>query len=237
MVLQNRLAAGATLVPLALAVGAETAAADPPGSNFDRGGRPLSLEPVPQSPVKGGMRMMQTVPSGRSYRCNEAGTLRRAGGSYVIGWCMEGMHIDISGAGNGAWQPGWAHGNYEHCGWFETLAHPLTPSGVYDHNCGNRRYPETHFASRLNDERYPNHVQALKTCTLYGNVRPWDTSNRTGYNPVGTLPQGAWFHWRYKSRNGKWILGRVDAGGYYDWAFVDSSCVPEPRTRAPQNDM
>jgi hypothetical protein len=241
MVSQNRLLAGASLVPLALAVGSQAAAADPPEWNYDAGGRAVTLvpDPPPKRMGKDGASAFGPVTPGRSYKCVESGTLRRAPGSYVMGWCMAGMHIDISSSPSGEWQKGWAHGNYEHCGWF-MITHPLTPSGTYDHNCGSHSYSETHFASRLNTEGFDNRVTPVKNnCPLYANVRPWDESNHTGYNQVGTLPQvHRVFNWRYKSRNGAWVLGRVENGGYYDWAFVHSSCVPDPpHTRAPQNDF
>jgi hypothetical protein len=204
----------------------------------DVGGRSLTLAPVEEG-SKPGDTTSQAVPSGRSYKCTQAGTLRRKWQSYVIGWCTVGMHIDISSSDVQGWQAGWGEGNFQHCGWFQSSTHPLVQEGLYDHNCGTNRYPESYFATAVNvaPTNDGDQVPVYGGCTRYLNVKPWSSSSTTGTDSVGTLLSTDRFFWRYRTKNNKWVLGRVERPGqsvYYDWVFVPTSCVGTPPTRAPE---
>lgn len=208
-----------------------------PSASGEVGDRPIALEPVEEQSEPGGVGP-QAVPTGRSYKCAEAGTLRRKWQSYVIGWCTVGMHIDISSGEVQGWQAGWGEGSFQHCGWFLT-SHPLVQEGIYDHNCGTNRYPESYFATAVNISPSNDgaEVPIYNSCTRYLNVRPWLTASGTpGYDSVGTIQTTDKFFWRYRSRNNRWVLGRMERPGtsvYYNWTFVHSSCVGVPPTRAP----
>lgn len=207
-----------------------------PAALADGGGRPIGIEPVPpkKTTIPGGVTTLAT--RGVSYRCNEAGTLRRAANSYVLGWCTEGMHIDISSTGAPAgWQAGWGEGNYGNCGWFMTATHSLTAEGAWDHDCGSATYPEVAFANYVNvtpaGDGTP--VPIYANCTRYLNVKPWATGATAGTDPAGTLLTTDKFYWRYQTRNNMWVLGRMERPGtsvYYDWVFVPRTCVAPPLT-------
>ena len=229
-------AIGAILVGSALLLGTGSVA------TADVGGRAPTVVPV-HSPRHGGdgATRQAAVPTGRSYKCLEPGTLRRKAGSYVIGWCTTGMHIDISSSANGAWQAGWGEGNYQHCGWFETGLHPLQQEGIFDHNCGATTYVESHFANLINSGSTSDGttVGINYACNRYANVRPWSTGAKAGMDKVGTLqPSTDTFKWRYLSKNNLWVLGRMIRPGTsvtYDWIFVERGCVGQPATRAPSS--
>ncbi|HEV7495559.1 hypothetical protein [Baekduia sp.] len=228
MVISSRVALSATLVPVALGLGAAGAA------NADVGGRPIGLVPDKTTAPKArpGVTPNATVSPGTSYRCDDSGTLRRGAGSYVTGWCTApNMHIDISSGSVNGYQSGWGEGNFQHCGWFQSSIHGLTPNGTYDHNCGGNYYNENTFATQVNvsPSNDGSPAPVLKNCAEYANVQPWNTGNMTGYDQVGTLSSSTVFLWRYKSLNNFWVLGRISpAAGVYDWVFVQAACVGAP---------
>ena len=157
-----------------------------------------------------------------------------------MGWCTVGMHLDVSSRVVEGSQNGWGEGAFQHCGWFYTNQHQLSAGGAYDHNCGTNQYPENHFASAINASPDSDgaSVTVKKNCTRYLNVKPWATGSTGGSDPVGTVLTSDRFFWRYASRNGQWVLGRMERPGtpaYYDWVFVASDCVTRPTTRAPRN--
>lgn len=207
------------------------------------GGQAPVLAPVKSKPPKGGggdVTIQQTVSTGRSYKCLEKGTLRRKHGSYIMGWCTPGMHIDISSGSIQGWQAGWGEGNFQGCGWFQSGSHALELNGVFDHNCGATEYNENYFATRINSGSTTdgNEVPIYHVCDRYANVRPWVSGSTAGMDHVGTLqPSTDIFKWRYLTKNQQWVMGRLIRDNYatyvgYDWVFVPRWCVGEPATRA-----
>ena len=198
----------------------------PPG-----GDRPIVLQPAGAPAPAGGVVPFATP--GVSYSCRNAGTLRRRANSYVLGWCTQGMHIDISSTViTQGWQGGYGEGWYAHCGWF-LLQNGLDAGGVWDHNCGNTTYAESDFATKVNvtptDDGTPVTIQR-SDCHIWRNIKPWQTSAEpsTWYNVLD--PTTDEFRWRYRSKSGM-VLGHwLRNGGdtYYNWGFVDSTCVAAP---------
>jgi hypothetical protein len=153
------------------------------------------------------------------------------------------MHIDVSSTSDQGNQAGWGEGAYQHCGWFLTSVHLLVPEGTFDHNCGATKYPESHFANKINStpSNDGDSVIIFHSCTRYLNVQPWSPSGTSGSTSVGTLLASDQFFWRYRTKNNQWVMGRMARRGtsiYYDWAFVPSSCVSTPIfTRDPKTTL
>lgn len=222
------------LILLALLAQPSTALAD-----SEIGGRAPRLSPIQPTiaPVTPAISAKAVAPRA-SYRCDEPGTPRRRSNSYAIGWCTVGMHIDIStGQTTSGWQGGWGEGNFNGCGWFQSSKHPLTREGSWDHSCGDRTYNENEFGQIFNiaPDDDGAEVRVLKSCPRFLNVRPWISSPTVGADHVGTLLTTDVFKWRYLTKNGAWVMGRLDRAGVrvrYDWAFVARDCVAQPPVRA-----
>jgi hypothetical protein len=96
-------------------------------------------------------------------------------------------------------------------------------------------YLENSFASYINATPVDDgeSVPILTSCTRYLNVQPWSASATAGNDSPGMLVPTDRFYWRYLTRNGQWVLGRMERPGtnvYYDWAFVPRACVGNPHT-------
>lgn len=217
-----RLMAMLVAVPLLGLVVVSTANADP------RDPQPMRLVPAPRQDMVGPTPLL-AVP--QRYLCANAGTMRNAPDSFVLGWCLTGWPIDLNIAGTNGYL-GWAYGNYDGCGWIYVM-HIGSAQPGWNHNCTSS-IAESAFMTKKNaspwNDGAPVTVKA-GGCPAYLNVRPW--AGGGAWNGVTGIPAGATVYWRYHARIGAYVMLRRTNDPTYTWVFVPDSCVPTPATVNP----
>lgn len=177
-------------------------------------------------------------------------TISYAPNSFVIGNAYRGWTDVIQGpaqfsAGpgnpNGAsYRWGYLYGeNFDHCAWVNSDDVDPTTSVHGTNKCGTAQQIDTPYflATFTNGEHNQlagdgsiTHMQYDGSgCTDqhgYGNVEPW-REPATPANSIGIVPNGKELHWRYVTKDGKWVLVRDPAppANQPNWYFVHRGCV------------
>jgi hypothetical protein len=176
-------------------------------------------------------------------------TISYAPNSFVIGNAYPGWTDDVQGPAQFSRGPGNPNGahyrwgflfgeNFDHCAWIDDGSHN---AGNHQNGarCGAPQEIDTPYflATYTNGEHNElagdgsvTHMHyAGSGCTDkngYGNVAPWRVP-ATPANRVGVVPDGKLLHWRYVSKDGKWVLVRDPAppANQPNWYFVHRGCV------------
>jgi hypothetical protein len=177
-------------------------------------------------------------------------TISYAPNSFVIGnayagWTdlVQGNPQFSKGPGNpngSHYRWGYIYGeNFDHCGWVESSV--VRGGAQTGSRCGNPQEIDTpHFMATYTNGIH-NHLPGGGSLTHmqyngagctdhngYGNVAPWRVP-ATPANSLGAVPNGKPLHWRYVSKDGKWVLVMDSAHNgsktLPNWYFVHRGCV------------
>ncbi len=174
-------------------------------------------------------------------------TFRRGPQSFAIGNAADGWRFDV-GSASGGYAYGYLEAPDNHiqkCAWIDMSNLEGTGSGTTP-SCSLSStvlpFAVTDFASYVNctacSDAYRVTIRDTAECTdhwFYANVKPWRSSTSPTDPVLSFVPGTTKFDWRYITKDGNWVMGRVPFNpdgtlrhdGSGAWLFVQRGCLPQ----------
>jgi len=158
-------------------------------------------------------------------------SIRNGPADFVIGSAANGWTFDADYTGGNPWYYGYLYGNFNGCGWMLNNNLENTGDAGNDYcSSGGTVFPQSSFQSLVNSQPSNDGYPVDTTCAtdVYGNVNPMGATSPSDF--LRTIPAGYQVLWRYVTLDGNWVMMRDPnvADGDGNWAFISSSCLPNP---------